>query len=66
MTLDAQEAAAAEGVELGFTAERAANIDLGRPLQLARFDSNDLPGGKQPCVAAAALFESAPRAQWYR
>ncbi len=66
VTLDAQEAAAAEGVELGFTAERAANIDLGRPLQLARFDSNDLPGGKQPCVDAAALFESAPRAQWYR
>ena len=66
VTLEAQGAVAAAGIELAFTAERAANIDLSRPLQLARFDSNDLPSGKQPCVDAAALFETAPRAQWYR
>ena len=66
VTLEAQAAAAAEGVELGFTAERAANIDLSRPLQLARFDSNDLPGGKQPCLDGMALFETAPSARWYR
>ena len=34
------------GIRFAFTMERAANPDLSRPLHLARFDNNDLPGGK--------------------
>ncbi len=65
-TLQAQAAVAAEGVDLAFTTERAANVDLSKPLQLARFDCNDLPGGRQPCVRADVLFETAPPARWHR
>jgi peptidoglycan/xylan/chitin deacetylase (PgdA/CDA1 family) len=65
-TLEAGDAAAAAGVQVAFTMERAANVDLRRPLHLARFDCNDLPGGRQPCFVGESLFESAPRAQWYR
>jgi peptidoglycan/xylan/chitin deacetylase (PgdA/CDA1 family) len=66
VTRDAQAAVAAEGLELAFTAERAANEDLERPLQLARFDSNDLPGGRRPCLGLEAVFEAAFPARWYR
>ncbi len=65
-TLEAGAVAADLGVRLAFTVERAANVDLNRPLHLARFDCNDLPGGRQPCFAADSLFEQAPPARWYR
>jgi peptidoglycan/xylan/chitin deacetylase (PgdA/CDA1 family) len=55
-----------EGVELAFTTERAANVDLDRPLHLARFDCNDLPGGKQPGYSVESLFDAAPAARWHR
>ncbi len=65
-TPEAGEAAAAVGIELAFTMERAANVDLARPLHLARFDSRDVPGGQQPCFSAESLFEAAPLARWHR
>jgi len=65
-TLQAVAAAAEAGVRLAFTIERAANVDFCRPMHLARFDCNDLPGGKQPRFAAASLFEQVPPARWYR
>lgn len=54
------------GVELAFTMERAANVELAAPLFLGRFDTNDLPGGKSPVVAVPALFEAPPAATWHR
>ncbi len=65
-TQDAGDAAAALGIELAFTLERAANVDLARPHHLARFDCNDLPGGKQPCFSVESLFAAAPPARWHR
>ena len=59
-------AAAAAGVQLAFTMERTANVDLSQPLHLARFDCNDLPGGSQPCFAVESLFEAIPAARWHR
>ncbi|MCC6721073.1 MAG: polysaccharide deacetylase family protein [Bacteroidia bacterium] len=34
------------GLSYGFTMERCANVSLSNPLILARFDCNDVPGGK--------------------
>ncbi len=65
-TVEAGAGAAAAGVEVAFTMERAANLDLDRPLHLARFDCNDLPGGPRPCFAVESLFESVPAARWHR
>ena len=65
-TLEAGAIAAELGVELGFTTERAVNVDLTSPLHLARFDCNDLPGGRQPYFQSSSLFENAPAARWYR
>jgi len=65
-TIEAGAAAAAAGVQLAFTTERAANVDLRQPLHLARFDCNDLPGGRRPCFALETLFESVPPARWHR
>lgn len=39
---------AALGLRLGFTMERAFNASLAEPHLLARFDTNDAPGGKSP------------------
>lgn len=41
-------AAAAVGLRIGFTMERALNRDLSEPLLLARADTNDAPGGRRP------------------
>ena len=65
-TVEAGAVAAELGVQLGFTMERAANVDLSRPLHLARFDCNDLPGGREPCFAVESLFEDVPPARWLR
>jgi len=39
------------GLKLGFTVERAINTTLEEPLLLARVDTNDAPGGKNPLIA---------------
>jgi peptidoglycan/xylan/chitin deacetylase (PgdA/CDA1 family) len=53
------------GIHFAFTMERAANPDLTRPLFLARFDNNDLPGGKASKWTAEDLFQEVPHATWY-
>ncbi|MCP4660813.1 MAG: polysaccharide deacetylase family protein [bacterium] len=67
--------ARALGVDFAFTMERAGNppfvplrgnASLERPLHLARFDCNDLPGGRNPRFAAEELFDAVPAAGWYR
>lgn len=63
---EAGQAATACGIDFAFTMERAANDDLETPLHLARFDSNDAPGGKRPYWPAEAFFSSAPPARWCR
>jgi hypothetical protein len=39
---------------------------LTSPLFLARFDSNDVPGGKASHWTVHNFFESIPYARWYR
>jgi len=46
--------------------ERAGNPDLARPLYLARFDCNDLPGGKHAQVGIGDMFKGVPPAAWHR
>jgi peptidoglycan/xylan/chitin deacetylase (PgdA/CDA1 family) len=58
------EIAAALGVELGFTGEAAGNADLRRPFHLARFDCNDLPGGRRARWDVQSLFARVPTARW--
>jgi peptidoglycan/xylan/chitin deacetylase (PgdA/CDA1 family) len=60
-------AALACGITFAFTMERAQNAldDLMRnPLCLARFDCNDLPGGKAAQFTEASLFYEAPFRTW--
>lgn len=54
------------GLEFAFTGERAINSDLQRPFHLARFDCNDVAGGRHALFEAETMFERAPTAQWYR
>ena len=58
--------AAREGIEFAFTMERAGNRKFDLPLHLARFDCNDVPGGKSCRVKTDEWFDSAPTASWYR
>jgi|SRR5882762_3522242 len=53
-------------VEFAFTMERAGNADLAHAFHLARFDCNDVPGGKCAGLAIADLFERVPVRQWHR
>jgi peptidoglycan/xylan/chitin deacetylase (PgdA/CDA1 family) len=62
----AGEIAAEEGIELAFTMERAGNFGFERPMHLARFDCNDVPGGKHCSLAPAAFFEVVAPARWHR
>ena len=50
----------------GFTMERAANPSeiFHQPLGLARFDCNDLPGGKYNLFGNQSIFSQAPKRQW--
>jgi peptidoglycan/xylan/chitin deacetylase (PgdA/CDA1 family) len=50
----------------GFTMERAANPSeiFHHPLGLARFDCNDLPGGKYNLFGNQSIFAQAPKRQW--
>jgi peptidoglycan/xylan/chitin deacetylase (PgdA/CDA1 family) len=58
--------AAAAGIEFAFTGERAGNPDLAHPLHLARFDCNDLPGGRHARFDPETLFDAVLAARWYR
>jgi peptidoglycan/xylan/chitin deacetylase (PgdA/CDA1 family) len=58
--------AAADGFDYAFTMERAGNRELGHPLHLARFDCNDVPGGKACTTDAGRFAASLPPAAWYR
>jgi len=57
--------AAASGYDFGFTMERAANRDFSEPVHLARFDTNDVPGGKSARFTVDDLFAKAPSRSWY-
>jgi hypothetical protein len=57
--------AARLGFEFAFTMERAANPDLRKPLFLARFDNNDLPGGKAAAWSVENLYQCLPVTKWY-
>ncbi len=53
------------GIRFAFTTERAANPDLTRPLHLARFDNNDMPGGKAARWGIDELAGGMGRAKWF-
>jgi peptidoglycan/xylan/chitin deacetylase (PgdA/CDA1 family) len=62
------EVASSQGIDFGFTVEKAANApnNFEDPMFLARFDCNDVPGGKDPLLNAENLFQGAgirPRLQ---
>ncbi len=63
--MEAATIAREEGVEYAFTMERAGNASLAKPLHLARYDNNDVPGGKSARFAADELFERAPDRTWF-
>ena len=53
------------GIRFAFTIERAANPDLSRPLHLARFDNNDMPGGKAARFGFDKLFSGLASPKWF-
>lgn len=53
-------AAARAGIEVAFTLSRERNKNFSSPLQLSRFDCNDLPGGKRSLFGIDELFELPP------
>jgi len=57
--------AARLGIEFAFTMERAGNCDLLRSLHLARFDCNDLPGGKAAQWQQVDMFDTVPISNWW-
>jgi peptidoglycan/xylan/chitin deacetylase (PgdA/CDA1 family) len=64
-SVTAGEMAARFGFEFAFTMERAGNPDLRNSLFLARFDNNDLPGGKAAAWSVENLYQVVPSAKWY-
>jgi len=54
------------GIEFAFTMERAGNFEFQRPWHLARFDCNDVPGGKAAPDGGADWLTSVPAARWHR
>jgi peptidoglycan/xylan/chitin deacetylase (PgdA/CDA1 family) len=65
-SLEVGEIAKDSGIEFAFTMERAANVDLQRPLFLSRFSSSDLPGGNASKWSIDELFLSQPASSWHR
>lgn len=65
-SLEAGALASDQGLEFAFTMERAGNTEFSRPLHLARFDRNDVTGGKACRIAGSDLFDWAPAATWFR
>lgn len=57
--------AARRGIEFAFTMERAGNANLRGPLHLARFDNNDMPGGKASRWQVDDLFDAVSPRTWY-
>ena len=54
------------GVKIAFTMERAINRDIWtNPLLVARYDCNDLPGGKANIFKGKSLFENPVFAKWH-
>lgn len=58
--------AAKQGIVFALTMERAGNSNLAQSLHLARFDSNDLPGGNGTKFQLPELFSEVPSASWHR
>ncbi|MCC7546826.1 MAG: polysaccharide deacetylase family protein [Burkholderiales bacterium] len=54
------------GMNFGFTMERATNLDLKRPLLLARFSNSDMPGGNASAWSLADLPHRLPVAAWFQ
>lgn len=53
------------GFSFGFTMERAGNLGITeKPLQLARFDCNDVVGGKSSYFVQGAMFEQMNSRSW--
>jgi peptidoglycan/xylan/chitin deacetylase (PgdA/CDA1 family) len=63
--LNVQKIAKENGFVFGFTMERAGNSDFAQPLGLARFDCNDLPGGKFPLFEDKDLFSRIKKSSWF-
>jgi len=61
----ASQVAIDHGIRFAFTMERAGNPNLEEPLHLARFDSNDVPGGKAALWEAPKMFDAAPSRTWF-
>jgi peptidoglycan/xylan/chitin deacetylase (PgdA/CDA1 family) len=64
-SFDVGNMAARLGIEFAFTMERAGNRDLLQSLHLARFDCNDLPGGKAALWQSVDMFDSVPASNWW-
>lgn len=58
--------ASKNGFEFGFSMERAVNLNLKEPLMMARFDCNDLPGGKNNLFKNKDIFIDSNKSKWYR
>ena len=52
--------------EFGFSMERAVNLNLEEPLMMARYDCNDLPGGKSNLFKNKDIFIDSNKSNWYR
>lgn len=65
-SVEVGELAARQGIVFAFTMERAGNSSLAQSLHLARFDSNDLPGGSGAKFRLPELFSEVPSASWHR
>ena len=53
------------GFKYAFTMERAINKNLNHPYLLARYDCNDLPGGKADLFKGKNIFDNPVFSKWY-
>ncbi|MBI2374216.1 MAG: polysaccharide deacetylase family protein [Deltaproteobacteria bacterium] len=65
-SLGVQKLAEDLGLDLGFTMERAVNVDFRLPFAMGRFDANDVPGGKSCRLPVDEFFDRAPTVRWFR
>jgi len=61
----ASQVAESHGIRFAFTMERASNPNLDEPLHLARFDGNDVPGGKVAMWDVSEMFTAPPTRTWF-
>ena len=52
--------------KLGFSMERAVNLNLSEPLMISRYDCNDLPQGKNNLFDNKDLFMDSDKNNWYK